>query len=209
MPSTTAGAEEEEEERDERRRRIIGAAVEILVTVMNPAAMATLSILAVGAGCLYVGYYMGKQRVMLAKGVSQLSNPGRDSLGDPHEVEKLAEIHEDFKMVLVVRNDLKMGKGKVAAQCSHATLGLYKKILHRAPKALTRWEMCGQVKVVTKTESEGEMLALQKKAKVLKLPTHITIDAGRTQIAANSRTVLALLGPVHIVDEVTSSLKLL
>lgn len=27
-------------------------------------------------------------------------------------------------MVLVVRNDLKMGKGKAAAQCSHATLGI-------------------------------------------------------------------------------------
>lgn len=66
--------------------------------VMN-SAMATLSLLAVGAGCLYVGYYLGKQRVLLAKGVSQLSDPGRDSLGNPHEVEKLAEVHEDFKMV--------------------------------------------------------------------------------------------------------------
>lgn len=28
-------------------------------------------------------------------------------------------------MVLVVRNDLKMGKGKAAAQCSHATLGQF------------------------------------------------------------------------------------
>uniref|UniRef100_A0A0A9DCY0 peptidyl-tRNA hydrolase n=1 Tax=Arundo donax TaxID=35708 RepID=A0A0A9DCY0_ARUDO len=45
----------------------------------------------------------------------------------PLEIENLAEIIEDFKMVLVVRNDLKMGKGKIAAQCSHATLGLFKK----------------------------------------------------------------------------------
>ena len=30
------------------------------------------------------------------------------------------------QMVLVVRNDLKMGKGKAAAQCSHATLAAYK-----------------------------------------------------------------------------------
>jgi peptidyl-tRNA hydrolase len=26
---------------------------------------------------------------------------------------------DDFKMVLVVRNDLKMGKGKAAAQCTN------------------------------------------------------------------------------------------
>ncbi|XP_020518787.1 peptidyl-tRNA hydrolase 2, mitochondrial isoform X2 [Amborella trichopoda] len=76
-----------------------------------------------------------------------------------------------------------MGKGKIAAQCSHATLGLYKKVVSRAPKALERWEMNGQVKVVLKIESEEELLVLQAKAKSLKLPTHITIDAGRTQIA--------------------------
>ncbi|KAJ6825375.1 putative peptidyl-tRNA hydrolase 2, mitochondrial [Iris pallida] len=125
------------------------------------------------------------------------------------EIETLAEILEEFKMVLVVRNDLKMGKGKIAAQCSHATLGLYKKILHRAPKALNRWEMCGQVKVVLKTESEEDMLVLQERAKSLTLPTHITIDAGRTQIAPNSRTVMAILGPADMVDDVTGGLKLL
>ncbi|XP_072979911.1 uncharacterized protein [Typha angustifolia] len=113
------------------------------------------------------------------------------------EIESLAEILEDFKMVLVVRNDLKMGKGKIAAQCSHATLGLYKKLVHRAPKALSRWEMCGQVKVVLKIESEEELLVLQERAKSLKLPTHVTIDAGRTQIAPNSRTVMAILACLH------------
>ncbi|ONK61186.1 uncharacterized protein A4U43_C08F27110 [Asparagus officinalis] len=125
------------------------------------------------------------------------------------EIENLAEILEDFKMVLVVRNDLKMGKGKIAAQCSHATLGLYKKLHNRAPKALSRWEMCGQVKVVLKIDSEEDMLLLQERAKSLMLPTHVTIDAGRTQIAPNSRTVMAILGPADVVDDVTGGLKLL
>ncbi|KAF6153221.1 hypothetical protein GIB67_023056 [Kingdonia uniflora] len=56
------------------------------------------------------------------------------------------------------------------------------------------WEMCGQVKVVLKSESEKDLLILQERAKTLHLPTHITIDVGRTQIAPNSRTVMALLG---------------
>uniref|UniRef100_A0A453D779 peptidyl-tRNA hydrolase n=1 Tax=Aegilops tauschii subsp. strangulata TaxID=200361 RepID=A0A453D779_AEGTS len=111
----------------------------------------------------------------------------------PLEIENLAKIIEDFKMVLVVRNDLKMGKGKIAAQCSHATLGLFKKLQQRAPKSLRRWERCGQVKVVVKVESEEDMLVLQGRAKSMNLPTHITIDAGRTQIAPNSRTVMAIL----------------
>ncbi|RLM65117.1 peptidyl-tRNA hydrolase 2, mitochondrial-like [Panicum miliaceum] len=127
----------------------------------------------------------------------------------PLEIENLAEIIEDFKMVLVVRNDLKMGKGKIAAQCSHATLGLFKKLQQRAPKSLRRWERCGQVKVVVKIESEEDMLILQGRAKSLNLPTHITIDAGRTQIAPNSRTVMAILGPADMVDDVTGGLKLL
>ncbi|XP_043702669.1 peptidyl-tRNA hydrolase 2, mitochondrial-like [Telopea speciosissima] len=166
-----------------------------------------ISALLVGAGCLALGYLIGTRRhtQFLASARENVAS----AVAESHEIEKLADILEDFKMVLVVRNDLKMGKGKIAAQCSHATLGLYKKLLHRAPKALNRWEMCGQVKVVLKIESEEELLVLQKRAKSLKLPTHITVDAGRTQIAPNSRTVMSILGPADVVDDVTGGLKLL
>ncbi|KAL5788681.1 hypothetical protein ACOSP7_005630 [Xanthoceras sorbifolium] len=176
-----------------------------------------LSTIIVGAGCIALGYCIGAccpARIFIsarkAKSAALASeNKKNNKAKEPLEIEKLADILEDFKMVLVVRNDLKMGKGKIAAQCSHATLGLYKKLLHRAPKALNRWEMCAQPKVVLKIESEEDMLVLQDRAKSLKLPTHITIDAGRTQIAPNSRTVMAILGPVEVVDDVTGGLKLL
>ncbi|KAK9271608.1 hypothetical protein L1049_001970 [Liquidambar formosana] len=176
-----------------------------------------LSAILVGAGCLALGYFIGIRypaRIFVsattAKGTAVvLDGKKKNKPKEPLDIEKLADILEDFKMVLVVRNDLKMGKGKIAAQCSHATLGLYKKILHRAPKALNRWEMCGQVKVVVKIESEEDLLVLQERAKSLQLPTHVTIDAGRTQIAPNSRTVMAILGPADLVDDVTGGLKLL
>ncbi|PKI75285.1 peptidyl-tRNA hydrolase 2, mitochondrial [Punica granatum] len=175
-----------------------------------------LSAIIVGAGCLALGYYIGERHpsfiffpARVAKESSASNSGKKNKPKEPLEIEKLAEIMEDFKMVLVVRNDLKMGKGKIAAQCSHATLGLYKKLLHRAPRALNRWEMSAQPKVVVKIESEEDMLVLQERAKSLKLPTHITIDAGRTQIAPNSRTVMAILGPVEVVDNVTGGLKLL
>ncbi|KAI3762338.1 hypothetical protein L1987_52766 [Smallanthus sonchifolius] len=179
--------------------------------------VAWLSAILVGAGCLALGFFVGARKPGLkflsTKTVKTAAlvdgNKKCRAAKPPLEIEKLAEIIEDFKMVLVVRNDLKMGKGKIAAQCSHATLGLYKKILHRAPKALSRWEMCGQVKVVVKIESEDDMLELQKRAKSLSIPTHIVIDAGRTQIAPNSRTVMAVLGPADMVDDVTGGLKLL
>lgn len=187
------------------------------VSILNMMDMAWLSSILLGAGCLALGYILGvrhSSRTLLsnrASGDTETLNDGkkRKEVKQPLEVERLAEILEDFKMVLVVRNDLKMGKGKIAAQCSHATLGLYKKLHNRAPKALNRWEMCGQVKVVVKIESEDDMLVLQERAKSLKIPTHITIDAGRTQIAPNSRTVMAILGPADMVDDVTGGLKLL
>eukprot|EP00250_Pteridium_aquilinum_P032956 c4999_g1_i1 orf=465-998(-) len=171
-----------------------------------------LLLVMVGAGCAAAGYSVGKR--VSATGFPSLAPPSQqlhsyEGKKDRHEVDRMAEVMDDFKMVLVVRNDLKMGKGKIAAQCSHATLGLYKKVFFRAPKALQRWENCGQVKVVTKVESEDELLLLQAKANSLKVASHITIDAGRTQIAPNSRTVMSLLGPSDIVDEVTGGLKLL
>ncbi|KAI3757009.1 hypothetical protein L6452_04542 [Arctium lappa] len=175
-----------------------------------------LSAILVGAGCLAFGFFIGAQKssrkflsTKAAEASALVDGNQKGRAKKPLEIEKLAEIIEDFKMVLVVRNDLKMGKGKIAAQCSHATLGLYKKILQRAPKALSRWEMCGQVKVVVKIESEDDMLVLQEKAKSMAIPTHVVIDAGRTQIAPNSRTVMAVLGPAEMVDDVTGGLKLL
>lgn len=35
------------------------------------------------------------------------------------------KLSNDFKMVLVIRNDLKMGKGKACAQCSHSAVFIF------------------------------------------------------------------------------------
>ncbi|KAM9386223.1 peptidyl-tRNA hydrolase 2, mitochondrial [Pholidichthys leucotaenia] len=115
----------------------------------------------------------------------------------------------DFKMVLVVRNDLKMGKGKVAAQCSHAAVAAYKQVQRRNPKMLKQWEYCGQPKVVVKAPDEDAMIDLLGRAKEAGLPVSLIQDAGRTQIAPGSRTVLGIgPGPTDLIDSVTGDLKL-
>ncbi|CAI5722678.1 unnamed protein product [Peronospora effusa] len=114
------------------------------------------------------------------------------------------------KMVMCVRTDLKMGKGKIAAQCCHATLGAYKRALKRTPDAIRAWETLGQAKVCLKVDSEEEMLALAEKAAEHGLVHYIVIDAGRTQIAPDSKTVLSIgPAPVKAVDEISGHLKLM
>uniref|UniRef100_A0A8C5M756 Peptidyl-tRNA hydrolase 2, mitochondrial n=1 Tax=Leptobrachium leishanense TaxID=445787 RepID=A0A8C5M756_9ANUR len=115
----------------------------------------------------------------------------------------------EFKMILVVRSDLKMGKGKVAAQCAHASVSAYKQLLKRNPDLLKQWEYCGQPKVVVRAADEEELIELLSKAKELGLTVSLIQDAGRTQIAPGSRTVLGLgPGPSNLVDNVTGHLKL-
>jgi len=116
---------------------------------------------------------------------------------------------EECKMVLVVRNDLKMGKGKAAAQCSHATLAAYKQARRKCPRYLKIWECNGQPKVTLKCDTEDELHALLAKARSMGLVSAVIADAGRTQIAAGSKTVLAVgPAPSESVDEVTGNLKL-
>ncbi|XP_042215348.1 peptidyl-tRNA hydrolase 2, mitochondrial-like isoform X3 [Homarus americanus] len=121
----------------------------------------------------------------------------------------LSEGSGELKLVLIVRSDLKMGKGKVAAQCSHATLKAYKQTQKRDSRLLRAWEMNGQPKVVLKIEDEASMLDLASLARDAGLTVSLIQDAGRTQIAPGSRTVLGIgPGTVELVDTVTGHLKL-
>ena len=61
-------------------------------------------------------------------------------------------------------------------------------------RLLRHWELHGQTKVAVRCDSEEEMLELQAKAKSLRICANSIKDAGRTQVAPNSRRVLAV-GP--------------
>ncbi|KAI9931296.1 hypothetical protein ASPWEDRAFT_34131 [Aspergillus wentii DTO 134E9] len=131
--------------------------------------------------------------------------------GDGGELSNFKDNNEEVKLVLVVRTDLGMTKGKIAAQCSHATLACYKYFLTHAPDSpiLRRWERQGQAKIALQLKSEEELQLLQAQAMSLGLCARVIQDAGRTQIASGSRTVLGVLGPKSVVDNVTGHLKLL
>lgn len=62
---------------------------------------------------------------------------------------------------------------------------------------------------MVKIEDEASMLELSALAREVGLTVSIIQDAGRTQIAAGSRTVVGIgPGPVELIDQVTGHLKL-
>lgn len=55
---------------------------------------------------------------------------------DDNLINKFCVLDGRFKMVLLVNMSLKMEKGKIAAQCGHATLGCYQIAMKKCPSAV-------------------------------------------------------------------------
>ncbi|MEW6035567.1 MAG: peptidyl-tRNA hydrolase Pth2 [Candidatus Micrarchaeota archaeon] len=115
-----------------------------------------------------------------------------------------------FKQTIVVRADLGMGKGKLAAQSSHASLSAYKRVAKSNPEITRAWEMEGQMKVVLKVQSEEELLEFYNKGKAAGIPCELIRDAGHTQLEPGTITCFAA-GPwdESELDAVFGKLKLL
>ncbi|QGR18380.1 peptidyl-tRNA hydrolase Pth2 [Sulfurisphaera ohwakuensis] len=118
------------------------------------------------------------------------------------------------KMVIVVRTDLDMGKGKIAAQVAHAAVSLVLDILNSSNSLwkewLYKWLEEGQPKIVVKVPNLDELNKRYEKAIELNLPTTIIQDAGKTQIEPGTVTCIGIgPAPVELVDKITGDLKLL
>lgn len=126
---------------------------------------------------------------------------------------KLTNLHkEDHKMVIIVRTDIPMGRGKIAAQCAHAALECYRQasVSKKDQLALSSWLQVGQPKIVLKIPSERELLTLARNAQLAGLVTVVIKDAGRTQLQPGIISVLGIgPAPKLEVDHLTSNLKLL
>lgn len=115
-----------------------------------------------------------------------------------------------MKQVIVVRSDLKMGKGKVAAQAAHASLSAAEAAQQKRPSWFARWKEEGQAKVVLKVESEDSLRDLFLKAKRAGLPAVLIEDRGLTQVDPGTVTCLGIgPAPEADMDEITGKLKLL
>jgi PTH2 family peptidyl-tRNA hydrolase len=112
----------------------------------------------------------------------------------------------ELKQAIIVRADLGMGKGKLAAQSAHASVEAMGKADNETVAA---WKAQGMKKVVLKVQSEKELLELFMRAK-RELPSALIKDAGLTQIESGTATAVGI-GPAieNKIDKLTKELKLL
>lgn len=120
-----------------------------------------------------------------------------------------------------------MQKGKVAAQCGHAAVAAYATALIQQPELLNHWmntgrtmrrngyfhiylsHILGGAKVTLRLNSEEEMLEIHKKAKQMGILSSIVRDAGHTQVAPGSKTVIAIgPAPKTVLEQITKDLAL-
>ncbi len=112
-----------------------------------------------------------------------------------------------FKQVIVVRKDLKLSKGKMAAQVAHASLESFIKTQKKHPEIAKRWLREGAKKVVVYAYDEKHLLEIKELAK--KFPNALIRDAGLTHLEPGTITCLGI-GPFdeEELDKITGSLKL-
>ncbi len=135
------------------------------------------------------------------------------------------------KMMIVMRRDLKMRKGKIAAQAGHACIeavlmalckegrmndfemtadGLALKQTDMASTPLSDWFLYGSAKVCVYVDSEQALLEIAKMAEERGIIAAVITDAGMTEFhGIPTKTCLALEPlPADIADELTGDLPL-
>jgi PTH2 family peptidyl-tRNA hydrolase len=116
----------------------------------------------------------------------------------------------EFKQVIIVRRDVNMGTGKIAAQVAHAAVMGAEKVKTLRREWFNSWFAAGQAKVVVKVKNVEELMDVKKRAEELNLPVVQVQDSGLTQIPSGTTTCIGIgPAPSELIDKVTFELKLL
>ena len=120
------------------------------------------------------------------------------------------EFEYHFKQSIVVRADVRMGKGKLAAQVAHAAVSALKRAERERPEWARSWLDEGQPKIVLKVGGLEELRNIYVRAVGEGLPAVLVVDRGLTQVEPGTITC-AGVGPAprELVDKITGTLKLL
>lgn len=127
------------------------------------------------------------------------------------------------KQVIVVRRDLNMRKGKIAAQVSHASMKIFFDRIIKTSEDLTErtiklesaemvhWVDGSFTKICLSVDSEKELEEIYEKALGSNLPCALIVDNGLTEFHGVKTKTCVAIGPANPddIDKITSHLKLL
>lgn len=114
-----------------------------------------------------------------------------------------------IKQVIAVRTDLRMGRGKIAAQVGHACVLAAETARISKPDWHAEW-WGGQEKVVVKVSGYEEIERIRREAAQMGLPFQVVSDAGHTQVSPGTVTCVSVgPAPENMVDRITGDLPLL
>ncbi|TFL06449.1 peptidyl-tRNA hydrolase PTH2-domain-containing protein [Pterulicium gracile] len=152
--------------------------------------------------------------IISRKNASTSSKPLESDSESEIEDGDLSEIKvsssEDCELIFIVRTDLGMSLGKIAAQTSHASLACYKTLQNSNAAMLHQWEVTGRKQSTYCCSDEETLLLLQARSQSLNICARSIQDAGRTQIAAGSRTVLGIgPAPARLLEPLVEGLSFL
>ena len=116
----------------------------------------------------------------------------------------------EVKLVIAVRKDLDMGKGKIAAQVAHAAVSCALTAQKSEKKIFREWMNGGQKKIVIRVDSEEQLKELIRESRDAGLVTEPINDAGHTQISPGTLTCVGI-GPAEegILETITGRFSLL
>jgi PTH2 family peptidyl-tRNA hydrolase len=114
------------------------------------------------------------------------------------------------KQSIIVRMDLGMSVGKLAAQVAHASISSFLIVKEKIPEIVDLWLKTGQKKVVLKVPDKTMLMDSYFKARRLNIPCELIKDMGLTELPPNTITTLGI-GPYYEKDinKVTGILPLL
>ena len=92
-----------------------------------------------------------------------------------------------MKQLILIRQDLKLPKGKLAGQAAHASV---EAVLRSDKVKVKEWRLTGSAKIVVKVADEKELLKYNQTAKDYGFTTALITDAGRTVIAPGTTTLV-------------------
>jgi len=137
----------------------------------------------------------------------------------------------NVKQVIIVRKDLNMRKGKLAAQVAHASMKVLIDMVESKPihhpvhmptyieyrfkvrdgSPMYRWLNGSFTKVVVYVNSLEDLLVVKDNAESLNIPTALIKDAGRTEFHGVPTVTCLAVGPDwgEKIDKITGDLPLL